>query len=425
MKNQNLFPKRFVFLLSFFGTFMLFSNLFSITSAALLPLLISPSARANGMGCTYTALMADDPMAVRFNPAVLGRVAEEYYFAASFHPVKTPWLISFVDDMSISTQTYLIGYNFQKQYPKFPMNIGLGYSRTYFDYGLQVAPWPDSPEPIRHFRSWDRSTDFSIGLCCDYFIKASAGITFKSIESNLDNYWHDNPSVKVNARDWGILIEMPFLQIVQRANFLTNSSKTFLPFYTPVFSYSVCNIGDKITYEDAAQADPLPRTANIGIGYEGGILKKMNGKEWKIISMKWAVEEEDLLIKNDQSGSWKYRTGLADIHPFNDLIRNRGNAEAFKHKGCEINLLDFFMLRKGRYEDVEGRVCYTTEGTGFSLSGIFKLIYSINSDFRNNILIDILANHLNIQYHTSSLHVKDSWHPLKGTEFKGMIITLR
>ena len=221
------------------------------------------------------------------------------------------------------------------------------------------------------------------------------------------------------------MIEFPFLEIFQWAIFLSDQSEPILPFFTPVVNYSVCNIGDKIAYIDAAQADPLPRNVLLGIGYEGGIMKKSNGLDWKIISIKWAVEMEDLLVHRNNDGTWKYRTGLADIHPFDNLIRGRGNNSAIRHKGYEINLFDFVTFRKGSYEDMEGQVSYQTEGIGFSLSGVLKVLQFSMLRTSTPGFIGFLTKHLDIQYHESSWDFGIYWHPLYGTRFKGMTIMIK
>ena len=187
MNDETRLHRRLTFNLCLILMWSISTQLYPVSGAALLPLLISNSPRANGMGNTYTASFADDPLAVHFNPAFVGRMADQYLFSGTLYPVKTPWLRTFVDNMYITSQTYQIGYNFRKTYPTIPISIGVGYSQAYFDYGIQEGR-DVYDNSISTFRSWDRSTEYSIGLCLDYFIKASVGITFKDIDSNLESW---------------------------------------------------------------------------------------------------------------------------------------------------------------------------------------------------------------------------------------------
>jgi hypothetical protein len=427
MDPKNRPCRRTSFFLGLLLSWTVSIDLYPYSSAAVLPLLISNSPGANGMGGTYTASFADDPLAVHFNPAFAGRIADQYLFSGTLRPVKTPWLRTFVDDMYMSSQTYQIGYHLQRHFPKIPVSIGAGYMRHYFYYGKQERR-DEFNNTLGTYESWDRFSEFSIGLCLDYFIKASAGITLKQIESNLSDrslYGLDVPKAEADARDLGVLLEIPLLPLAQRFNFLSNPSSIILPYFTPVVNYSVCNIGDKITYVDAAQSDPLPRTVTVGIGYETGILTKLEGMDWKILSMKWAVEEEDMLVERDPFGNSKYLGGLADIDPFNDLIMNRGNFDAIKHKGKEINLFEFIMFRDGRYEDMEGHVCYRTHGIGMSLSGALKLIQFYLPSTSRIGMIHFLSEHLDIQYNSSSTVFGYHGHPLEGTKYKGMTARIR
>jgi len=311
----------------------------AVSQAAVPFLLISPSPRANGMGNTYTALSADDPMAVYFNPAYIGLIAREHSFSGGFYPKEMPWLSQLVNDMYYSYKSYNIGFNFSKSHLGIPISAGIGYSKTYFDMGEMVAT-NEYGEITAVSHAWSRSTNFSTGICIDYYLRTSIGVIFKHIESRLGRVF-----VKANAVDMGMVFQLPLFEI---GNKLINSSESiprFTPFFVPIFSYSICNIGNKISYIVESQASPLPRAARVGIGFEGGFVWTRENLKWKLFSLKIATEEEDILITTNPDGTWNYRKGIGDISIFSDLIAGHGNSNVMKHKGREINLFDIITLR--------------------------------------------------------------------------------
>ena len=394
------------------------STVQAVSTTAVPFLLISPSPRANGMGNTYTALSADDPMAVYFNPAYIGLIAREHSFSGSFYPEKMAWLPKLVNDMYYSYKSYNIGFNFSKLHPKIPISIGVGYSKTYLDMGKMVAT-NEYGQVTAISHAWDKSTNFSAGICVDYYLRTSFGLTFKHIGSYLGEF-----SAKANAVDIGFIFQLPLFEI---GNKLINSSESIsgiTPFFVPVFSYSICNIGDKISYIVESQASPLSRVARVGIGFEGGFVWTKGNLKWRLFSLKMATEEEDILVTNNPDGTWNYRKGIGDIDIFSDLIAGHNNYNVIKHKGREINLFDVFTLRHGRYEDVEGAVCYKTKGFGLSFSGLLKVIGFFKPEMYKTKPLRFIVEHFDIQYHESSFEFIDSYHPLAGTKFKSLTIVI-
>jgi len=186
--------------------------------------------------------------------------------------------------------------------------------------------------------------------------------------------------------------------------------------------YSKSNIGDKITYIDAAQADPLPRTARIGTSLKAGLSLITDKQTWRLASFENLYEAEQLLVRV-RKGGVTYDGLLGDIDFWDNVILRKGNSRIVTKKGWELNLFELLSLRNGRYEDPLGRVSYDTDGIGFSLLGVLKAIRHLNPQLKDNAVLTFLTSHVDVQYNRSDLSTTEG-HPLNGTKFKGISISV-
>ena len=202
--------------------------------AAVLFLLIEPGARAIAMGESYVAI-ADDATASYFNPAALaGQTTREVSFTHA------KWLPAFgFDDMSYEFLAYaqpVEGWG----------NIGL--NGALLQLGEQTRT-DERGTVTGTFSSYDLAVSAAYGA--DIADNMSAGIGLKYIRSNL--------------ADQGAGIE--------KGKGVGNSFAADLGFLwnvTPQLNFGAAlrNLGPKIAYIDASQADPLPQHIVVGAAYE-------------------------------------------------------------------------------------------------------------------------------------------------------------
>lgn len=256
-------------------------------SAAATFLLIQPSLRANGMGGTSVSSVENDALGIAFNPARLGVWANENFFMAEFYPAKSDWLAGLAPDIFYDARTFIAGYDLKKLDHRFPVSLGVGYTRVNLDLGEIVVTGPDDPTPIAVWHTVERAKLWTVGLGFDYWIKAGFGWSFKSIESELGpaiNLVYP-ASTSIKAHDFGVVLYAPGEEIIAR---LTGKTLELRPGVRPVFGvglgYSKSNIGDAISYIDAAQADPLPRTARVGLSLNAGLASTRHGRPWRLVS---------------------------------------------------------------------------------------------------------------------------------------------
>ena len=331
------------------------------TDTAVLFLLIQPSIRANGMGGASIGTTANDALAFAFNPAHIGKTALEHNVDIEFYPVKTKWLPNIAPDLRYNAYSFFAGFNFKQLNKQIPISLGLGYSRIFIDLGEQIITDETGPDPIGTFQSTESADILTVGIGFDYFVKASIGLNFKDIDSNLSDVGAGAEKGEGHANgkayDFGVLISLPLVETISN---LTNSSfeilPGFRPIFTPGFGYSTSNIGDELTYVDTAQADPLPRVARVGVSLNGGVSYSDELLKWNVFSFEMLSEAEDILVNRSSMGEINYEGPLGDINFFDNVLLGKGGDQIINKKRIELQLLDLFSLRWGRHNDRSGNV---------------------------------------------------------------------
>ena len=201
--------------------------------AGVLFLLIEPGARSHGMGESYVAI-ADDATASYFNPAALAGQTQQQVNATHMK-----WLPALADDLFYS----LIGYAVPVEgWGNFGFNVAL------LNLGEQIRT-DERGNTDGTFSSFDVALSAAYGSHISD--NMSAGIGLKFIRSNL--------------ADQGAGIE--------RGKGVGNSFAADLGLLwklspTLTFGAALRNLGPKIAYIDASQADPLPQHIVVGMAYQ-------------------------------------------------------------------------------------------------------------------------------------------------------------
>ncbi len=383
-------------------------------------LLVSPSAELSGMGEATVALKTDNEFALFWNPAHLGSQSFNNYGGLGFSATE------FYPDYSLksdySSFVFSAGINLS-HYFQLPVGVsfGMGYSSIVVDLGNSIITG-DDPTPLGTFESEETSHQYTVGTGIEYWgIRVSAGITEKSIKSDLTRYYvHDVERAgtsSVHAIDLGVLVDIPVLDLVYRmGDGRFDLGQPFSPFINASFGLSKNNIGDEVAYIDAAQGDPLPRTIREGLGFDIGCTYTMKNTIWKPFSFRWTREASDLLVRRwgneyDTTGGyyrvsreagWEYRSGVGDINFFQDVLWGKSNSRIQKRTGWEVNLGELFSYRRGKLEDQEGNRVYQTEGYGIQLRGFFKFIAYSSQAIQEQPIFQWVFNHIDLRYNHCS-----------------------
>jgi hypothetical protein len=273
--------------------------------AGVLFLLIEPGARASGMGEAYVAI-ADDATASYFNPAGLaGQPRRQVNFTHQ------KWLPNLADDLSYEFLAY------SQPVPSWGGNIGI--NGALLNLGEQ-----NRTDERGGFQGTFSSYDMAISAAYGSHISdnMAAGISLKFIRSNL--------------ADQGAGIE--------RGSGIGNSFATDLGIlwrYTPNLTFGgvLRNLGPKISYIDASQADPLPQHIVVGVAYEAmeteyhalllsvDLYKPLiaDGSFASNLLKAWTDEKmEDELKEMDLHVGGEYRYGLSDVKDLSFLALRAG-----------------------------------------------------------------------------------------------------
>ncbi len=199
-------------------------------------LLIEPGAKQAGMGEAYSAI-ADDASAGYYNPAGLAFQDKSRKNLQFMH---TNWLAAFELDMYYE----YLGYSqYAEGWGHFAFNI------VYFNLGEQPITTELSSIPIGSFSSYEVVISGSYGATMTDNL--SLGLTLKAVYSRLADIGQGFEKGKgigsTFALDFGAMYKTPLQGLT--------------------LSTVVHNLGPKISYIDAAQADPLPLHMVFGAAY--------------------------------------------------------------------------------------------------------------------------------------------------------------
>ena len=391
-------------------------------------LLISPYAETNGMGEASVANPTDDPLSPMTNPAHLGMLSQFGYFSFGYN--YSQWLPTFgARDLWLKTLAANVGINLQKLNKNAPpLSFGLGYSRLYLNLGTFIITGPGGPTPLGTFDARETSDQFTMAVGADYWVRASVGLTYKHVVSRSSPVGTEqergNGTGIANLYDYGFLIDVPLVGIASR---LADDPFKFGPNVSPYFDWTVgisrSNLGQgKITYIEAAAADPLPRYARAGIGVDVGFVFDRDVVNWKPLSFKWSIEASDVLVGANR----EYQSGLGDINFFDEVILGNTNMETEKKKGWELNVFEVISVRGGRFEEDpnRGNRRFNTSGWGVRLGGMLKMLRAFNGPFDNEGVSGFLLNHIDVGYNHSEWNPDQQYAPLSGTKFDSFNITV-
>ncbi|MBC8182718.1 type IX secretion system outer membrane channel protein PorV [candidate division KSB1 bacterium] len=302
---------------------MMSQQAFAVSEAAVLFLMISPGARAAGMGEAFVAV-ADDASAVYWNPAGLA-----YQQKREITFMHVNWLSGLTDDLFYEFLAYRMSIE----------GVGtIGFNVIFLDLGEQQGMDEQGNETTK-FSSNEYAISASYGATVTDNL--AMGVSLRYIRSNLSQSGagaeKGSGQASAFAFDIGLLYKFPFLR-----EKLT-------------FGMNISNMGPKIAYIDAAQADPLPTNLKAGFAF-----RLINQKYNKLTI---AADINKLLVTphGDKPADPFYQ---ALITSWYDEPFDREMDKITQSIGLEYVYNNLIGLRGGYYHDKEGKVKYLTFGAG-------------------------------------------------------------
>jgi hypothetical protein len=386
-------------------------------------LLLSPSPETNGMAGISVAVQRTDPLSSVFSPAQVGLASLSTGIAGSFYPEETQWggqMISITPTYKAWAARAGVLLN---DFVKMPVRVGFGlaYHRVDIDFGEFAVTGPNGPEIIGTFNSNEHATGLTLGIGFEYLVRAGFGYTFRSITSNLAAIGTESGQIaavtaEAPAKDYSGFLLLPVVDLVDAA---TGGSTEFFsvirPFADLSLGFGMNSIGDKIVYVDAAQADPLPRTAREGIAAAGGL--RLQG--WELGGATWSREAEDLLVVRQNDGTWEYQSGFGDLEFGNNVVAGNSSGNVGIRTGWQLRLGEFFTYQQGTFRREYNN--YETHGITFQLAGILKgIAYAAGTAAPSWLLF--ARDHLDVQYHQSEQ--TSQMYGVYSTPYKGLTVVI-
>ena len=306
----------------------------AVSESAVLSLMISPGARAAGMGEAFVAL-ADDATATFWNPAGLA-----FQYGKELHLMHVNWLPEFGNDLFYDFASYIHSI---EGLGTFGLNV------TYLNLGEQVHTDETGTE-LGKFSS----NEYSLALTYGTKLAENwgVGLGMRYIRSNLAG------GVQVGAEQG---------EGVANAFSFDISTLYYVPFAPKLaLGMNLSNMGPKITYIDAAQADPLPTNLKVGLAY------RIVESEFNKLTMVADLNKMMVNRKSDGTTDPFYTAIFTSPWTVTDETKDEnGNVTSSNTMfngiisgGIEYWYSDLFALRAGYYWDEPGKVRYTSFGGG-------------------------------------------------------------
>jgi hypothetical protein len=305
-------------------------------------LIVDPFAKAGGIAGAYVSATSD-ASAQFYNPACLVRTN---LFSADLNHLE--WLPQYnFNDLNLFQTSVAF---------RIPSYGHFGIYFTRFNLGENI--WTDETgAELGTFNSYEWC--LSLGYADFLSNQFSIGVNLKLISSNLSDATLGTADRDRNASgiaiDIGILGQNILSKYCYKRRYLNkNFSKWTLHRQPPGVSFgiSISNIGNKVTYIDKGQADPLPQYLRLGVSW--------HYLDTDVIGLLFSIDTQKLLVN-------KHKDGSSD--PFYKALFTSWSGKSLNKlkiaMGQEISILSLFAIRFGYfYEDPQyGGTKYFTYGT--------------------------------------------------------------
>ncbi|MCC7431385.1 PorV/PorQ family protein [bacterium] len=347
--------KIFGLLVLAFSVLTFASSAFAVSEAAALFLLINPGARPGGMGEAFMGI-ADDATGIYYNPACSG-----YFRNSRFHFMHSNWLPGLADDLFYD---HFAGTYHVEGLGTFGANI------TFLNLGTQQET-DETGNPGKTFKSYNFAS--SVNYAYQFSETQSLGVGLKVIWMKLA----DNVVVANEKTDGSAVSAAVDIGYMDKS------------FFNPdlTFGVSISNIGPKVTFVDADQADPLPTNLRVGFGYK--LLEDRFNKLTVLYDINRQLIKADRMdsVDTDSDGKFDSTVGGGKDPVYKAIFTtwtDDNSLKRFVHNfGAEYWYSDLVALRGGYIWDPEGKIEAPTLGFGLKYLQFrfdFGIIVTTDSD---------------------------------------------
>jgi hypothetical protein len=237
-------------------------------------LLIAPNSRSSGIGESGTGSV-DDASAIFWNPGELA-----FLDGHEVSVTHANWLPQFqLPDLFYDHLNYMQRVD--------AIGGTIGASVTYLSLGEFQITGSGGPDVIGTFRSYEYAV--TAGYATKVTDDLGVGMNLRFIHSALSPIGAENEKGNGIASTVSVDLAMMWRPKVLEVPLLGDIGKRFS------VGVNLSNLGPKVTYVDAAQADPLPTNLRFGLGY------KLLDDEYN--SMTATLDFARLLVRRNSDGT--------------------------------------------------------------------------------------------------------------------------
>ncbi len=322
-----------------------------VSEAAALFLKISPGARYGGMGEAGVAL-TDDASATWWNPAGLG-----FQNQRQITMMHANWLPQFhLPDLYYDFISYVHTVPEVGTFGGQIIFLNLGTSTRTDEVGNEQGT----------FSTYEGALGASYGTQLNQ--QTALGISFRVIYSHLSD--RGAGAEKGSGSATGVGVDVG---VIHKAKFLKGLQ----------YGANLSNMGPKISYIDAAQADPIPTNLKLGVAYH------LLDTEFNKVTFVADVDKE-LVRKYSDGTSDPFYVALVTSWTDEPLIQ-----EMIYHVGAEYWYTNLVGLRMGYWNDQQGKVKPLTFGASLQYS-VYRFDFSYVSAGEGHPLTDTMRFSLSI-----------------------------
>ncbi|UCF06739.1 MAG: PorV/PorQ family protein [bacterium] len=276
-------------------------------------LIIPPSARASGMGLSFSAL-SDDATAIWWNPGGLAFVNLAMDLMHS----------QLVPDLASDVFYEYLGGAYRLE------GIGtLGFALVYLTYGEWVVTGEDSPEPIGTAQSWEVAPTISGAI--KIMESIGVGMNLKFIYVSLAPEWATRD--RLPGKGHSVAVDLGVLWKIRKFKLFGIHEEQLN------LGLSITNLGPSVVFIDENQAAPLPRNLRLGVAYT--LVFKDFGR------LTLVTDFNRPLVEFDRSNTY--------------------------HMGGEFVYIDLIAVRGGYMHDHDGNIMDPTYGLGFIFNNRYRI----------------------------------------------------
>jgi hypothetical protein len=333
------------------------SQIFAQGETAVPFLTLEPSARANGMAGSFTAV-SNDAFSMYYNPAGISNL--EY---GSFGYYRYQWYT----DQPEPSYLYTAGTFTVPEIGSF----GISYTELYLGENVRVD---ESGNFLGKFES--KEWALSLGYARSLSSFTTIGASLKIIVSQLSNVNLGEPENGKNtgfALDLGFLYKNIFPDLCFKHNYLNIPYEKYMKHRTfsgPLIGISLINVGPNMEY--LGNEDPLPQQLRLGLGW--------NIIDTDILGFLVTSDLRKYLIKRDEESADQFYE--AWVTSWKDFSFN----EIQFSYGAEFTFFYLFSIRFGHYFPGKrgSREDYWTYGFSFGPEKLHFSWYKVKKENRED-----------------------------------------